>query len=202
MIIMKYIFFPECGYISTYTPVYTSSPCDIILLQPLSLNIPTAHLPHYIYTLLPPCDNRDVGAQIYREHEISQGSHNNDPARHETALVFLSVINFVTSDGVTKEGRGAAIYVAASQRISEFYLSIGELVFEINGKLKILTDVSNLLYVIEELDAPRAESMKIILNWKFQVFTVTATLLGLLDPKNESITFTRNIGNYLLIDTA
>lgn len=116
--------------------------------------------------------------------------------------MFLSVINFVTSDGVTKEGRGAAIYVATSQRISEFYLSIGELVFEINGKLKILTDVSNLLYVIAELDAPRTGSMKIILNWKFQVFTVTATLLGLLDPKNESITFTRNIGNYLLIDTA
>lgn len=85
-------------------------------------NIPTAHLPHYIYTLLPPRDNRDVGAQIYREHEISQGSHNNDPARHETALVFLSVINFVTSDGITKEGRVSAISVATSQQTSECFI--------------------------------------------------------------------------------
>jgi len=39
----------------THTPtqVYTFSPFDIILLQTPSLNIPTAHLPHYIYTLLP-----------------------------------------------------------------------------------------------------------------------------------------------------
>jgi hypothetical protein len=102
--------------------VHTSSPFDIIPLQPLSLNIPTAHLPHYIYTLLLPRDNRDVGAQIYREHEISQSSHNNDPARHETALVFLSVINFVTSDGLTKERGVSAISEAASEQTSECFI--------------------------------------------------------------------------------
>jgi hypothetical protein len=108
---MKYIFFLNVDIFphththrSTYPPLVT-----LFCYNPLSLNIPTAHLPHYIYTLLPPHDNRDVEAQIYREHEISQGSHNNDPARHETALVFLSVINFVTSDGITKEGRDTAI---------------------------------------------------------------------------------------------
>lgn len=108
----------------------------------LPLNIPIAHLPHYIYTLLPPRDNRDVGAQIYREHEISQGSHNNDPARHETALVFLSVINFVTSDGITKEGRSSAMSVAGSQQHLNV-LSFNTKILEkrpsaINEELKIL----------------------------------------------------------------
>jgi hypothetical protein len=124
MIITKYIF-PQCGYISTHTHTHTHTHPPLVTLfcyNPLFLNIPTAHLLHYIYTLLPPRDNRDVGAQIYREHEISQGSHNNDPARHETALVFLSVINFVTSDGITKEERGSAISVASSQQTSECFI--------------------------------------------------------------------------------
>jgi len=118
-----WIHFHTHTHTHTPTQVYTSSPFDIILLQPpLSKHSHSPFTPLYLHPLTPR-DNRDVGAQIYREHEISQGSHNNDPGRHETALVFLSVINFVTSDGITKEGRGTAIYVAAaSQRTSECFI--------------------------------------------------------------------------------
>lgn len=91
--------------------------------SPLSKHPHSPFTPLYLHPLTPR-DNRDVGAQIYREHEISQGSHNNDPARHETALVFLSVINFVTSDGITKEGRAApSLWLEVNKHLN-VYLSI------------------------------------------------------------------------------
>lgn len=113
-------FFPECGYISTHRSTHPPL-VTLFCYNPLSKHPHSPFTPLYLHPLTPR-DNRDVGAQIYREHEISQGSHNNDPARHETALVFLSVINFVTSDGITKEGRDTAIYAAATQRTSECFI--------------------------------------------------------------------------------